>query len=113
MRTYLGFAFLVLMAASANMRGSTIADTNKFPEKVSAGTSITLAGTFDPAKKDAVLKLYLLGTDSPVVKPFPGPVNAGGKSLAGTLPDKLDPGRYYLTVAYQGATEQVPGELRV
>jgi hypothetical protein len=109
----LGFGVLVLMAASANLRGSTIADTNEFPEKVSAGTSITLAGTFDPAKKDAVLKLYLLGTDSPVVKTFSGTVNADGKLLAITLPDKLDPGRYYLTVDYQGVTEKVPGELRV
>jgi hypothetical protein len=105
-------ATLILTAVSANVRGSTIADTNKFPEKVVPGTSLTLAGTFDPAAKDVVFKLYVLGTGTPV-RTFSGTVAADGKSVAVTLPDKLDPGRYYLTVDYQGAIEKVPGELRV
>lgn len=108
----LGLAVLALTAASANARASTIADTNQFPEKVIPGTSLTLAGTFDPAKKEAVFKLYWLGTDTPA-KTFSGTVSADGKSIAVTLPDKLDPGRYYLTVDYLGATDKVPGELRV
>jgi hypothetical protein len=108
----LGLAALVLTAASANLSGLTIADTNKFPEKVIPGTSLTLTGTFDAATKDVVFKLYVLGTSAPV-KTLSGTVAADGKSVAVTLPDKLDPGRYYLTVDYQGATERVPGELRV
>jgi hypothetical protein len=108
----LGLALLVLTAASANLRASTISDTNQFPEKAIPGTSFTIAGTFDPAKKDAVFKLYRLGTDTPV-QTFSGAVGADGKSVAIKLPDKLDPGRYYLTVDYQGVTDKVPGELRV
>ena len=107
-----GLVALALMASSASSRGSTIDDTSKFPEKVNAGTSFILTGTFDPTKKDAVLKLYLLGTNKPV-RTFAGTVNPDGKSIAIALPDKLDPGRYYLTVDYQGTTEVVPGELRV
>jgi hypothetical protein len=108
-----GLVLLVLTASSARLSASTIADTNQFPEKVIPGTSFTLAGTFDPTKKDAVFKLYLLGTDTKIVKTFSGMVSADGKSVAITLPDKLDPGRYYLTLDYQGVTDNVPGELRV
>ena len=105
-------ATLVLTAVSASVGGSTIADTNPFPDKVIPGTSFTLAGTFDPANKDVVLRLYRLDTGT-LVKTFSGKVGADGKSVSATLPDKLDPGRYYLTVEYQGATEKVPGEVRV
>src|ERR1700730_10583673 len=101
-------ATLVLTAVSASVGGSTIADTNPFPDKVIPGTSFTLAGTFDPANKDVVLRLYCLDTGT-LVKTFSGKVGADGKSVSATLPDKLDPGRYYLTVEYQGATEKVPG----
>src|SRR6266849_8079837 len=112
-RIRLVLATLVLTALSANVGGSTIADTNKFPEKVSPGTSFNLVGTFDAANKDVVLKLYVLCTSTTSVRTFSGTVAADAKSVAATLPDKLDPGRYYPTVDYQGATERVPGELRV
>ena len=106
-------AALIFTAGAANASGSIIADTNKFPEKVTPGTSFTLAGTFDTSAKDVVFKLYVLGTSTTSVRTFSGTVAADAKSVAATLPDKLDPGRYYLTVDYQGATERVPGELRV
>jgi hypothetical protein len=105
-------ATLVFTAVAANASGSIIADTNKFPEKVTPGTSFTLTGTFDAAVKDVVFKLYVLGTSTPV-RTFSGTVATDAKSVALVLPDKLDPGRYYLTVDYQGATERLPGELRV
>ncbi len=112
-----GMVALLLIATSASVRGSVISDANKFPDKVVPGTSFTLAGNFDPAKKDAVFNVYVVGTDSTDDKNrlevFSGAVSADGKSITATLPRDLHLGRYYLTLNYQGATEQVPGELRV
>lgn len=113
MKTFrLAIVTLALMASSASLPGSTIDSVNKFPEKVSPGESFTLTGTFDATKKDAVLKLYVVGSKDSA-RTFAGTVNSDGKSIAITLPDKLDPGRYYLTIDYQGTSEVVPGELRV
>ena len=55
-------AALVVTIAAANLRAATLAGTNHFPKAVHPGEAVPIVGTFDPAKKDAVVKLYLLSS---------------------------------------------------
>jgi hypothetical protein len=91
---------------------SALANTTNFPESVVPGQTVAIGGDFDPAKPDAVINIYAVGTDT-VKHTVNG--KAGPKSIALKLPDDLEaPGRYYLTVDYDGLSRRlVPGELRV
>jgi hypothetical protein len=98
--------------ASRALKAASLSDSTHFPETVSAGQTITVAGKFDPAnQKSAIVKLYLVGTEA-VLKTFTGDVTDSSVSV--TLPDDLKPGRYFLTLDYDNLTNAVvPGEIRV
>ncbi len=102
---------LVVTIASANLRAATIAGTNHFPKAVHPGEAVPIVGTFDPTKKDAVIKLYLLSSGA-LQSTLSGTVSANEISFK--LPDKLAPDRYYVALDYDDLQNKpVPGELRV
>src|SRR3984893_7542256 len=109
----LGLSSLAMVLLSPRLHAATLDNTTNFPETVSPGETVTIAGTFDPAKKaNAVVKLYHVGTTA-IVDTRAGEVSA--KSIVVKLPDSnLPAGRYYVTVDEENLVDQVvPGELRV
>lgn len=105
----------VALTTSADLRAAIVDNANRFPDVVSPGQTVTVAGTFDPAiKTEVTAKLYPLGSadDKDAKEAKDGKVTTT-KQASLTLPDNLPPGRYYLKLTYNGVTEQVPGELRV
>jgi len=115
MKTLLLLGIAVVLAAAGNSRAAIVDDSNRFPDVVSPGQTVTVAGTFDPATQAVVTaKLYPLGSADPndARDAKDGKVTAARQATL-TLPDNLAPGRYYVKVTYNGVTEQAPGELRV
>jgi hypothetical protein len=109
----LGLSILAMFLPLPWLHAATLDNTTNFPEAVSPGETITIAGTFDTANKtNAVVKLYHVGTTA-IVDTRAGEV--GEKSITVKLPgSNLPAGRYYLTVDVENLVNQVvPGELRV
>ena len=102
---------LIVTIPPATSRAATVAGTNHFPKAIHSGEAVSLVGTFDPAKKDAVIKLYLLSSGA-LQSTLSGTVSANEISFR--LPEKVAPDRYYVTLDYDDLQNKlVPGELRV
>jgi hypothetical protein len=91
-------------------------DENRFSESVSAGQTLTVTGNFAAKDQTPVIKIHTVGSD---VTKDPGTAPDTTKKLSDTqlevkLPDKLAPGRYYLTLDYGDQNNKViPSEVRV
>ena len=107
------FVSLAMVPLSPRLHAATLDNTTNFPDAVSPGETVTIAGKFDPVKQPtAAVKLYHVGTTA-IVDTRTGAVT--DKSITVKLPDATLPaGRYYLTVDDENLVNQVvPGELRV
>jgi hypothetical protein len=104
----------VVFAAPAGLRAAIVDENNAFPLVVSPGQEVKVKGAFELAKPTAAAKLYPVGsTDPKGIKEAKDARVTADKEVTITLPNDLAPGRYYVKLTYNAATEQVPGELRV
>jgi hypothetical protein len=93
---------------------SKVYETNRFPDAVVPGQNVTFTGNFVSTKKDEkpVVKIHAEGSDAPAQEAKDSQLDKD--KITVTLPDKLTPGRYYLTLTYGGLQDAVvPSELRV
>src|SRR5579864_4137635 len=95
---------------------SRVDDTIRFPESISPGSTLTITGTFTGKDQQAKVKIHLVGSD---LSKDPGIDPDTTKKVSDTqidvkLPDKLAPGRYYLTLDYGDLQGKIiPGEVRI
>ena len=95
---------------------SKVHDTNRFSDSVLPGQTVTFTGEFVSPKADEkpVVKVHPEGSDAPPMEAKDAKLGDDKKTISVTLPDKLLPGRYFLTLTYAGLQDAVvPSELRV
>ena len=104
----------VVLVCSAGIYAAFVDPNYRSPDVVSPGQAVTISGTFDPAKPNISAKVFPLGSsDANKAREAKDGKVLSASQVSITLPDNLAPGRYYVQLTYDGATEQVPGELRV
>lgn len=104
----------VVFAAPAGLRAAIVDENYGFPAVVSPGQEVKINGAFELAKPAAAAKLYPVGgTDPKGIKEAKDARVTADREVTIALPNDLAPGRYYVKLTYNEATEQVPGELRV
>lgn len=111
MKTIRGLLVAVVLASPVVLRAAIVDEASQFPPVVNPGQTLSVAGTFDTTKPAPAAKLYAIGSKD--AKDAKDQKVISANQLAITLPDNLPTGRYYVKLTYNGATEQLPGELRV
>jgi hypothetical protein len=92
-----------------------VSDNVRFPETVNAGSTVSIPGNF-PGDGTATVKIHTVGSD---LSKDHGTDPDTTKKMSDTeiqvkLPDKLEPGRYLLTLSYADLKDEIiPSEVRV
>ena len=102
-----GVLFARLLSPATN---PSVDSSTHFDDSVTPGRTLSITGGFDPANPPTVY-IYEIGSSTPLLQL---PANTtDGKILTFTLPDKVTPGRYYVTLKSGDTSLPVPGELRI
>lgn len=91
-----------------------VGDNIRFPETVNAGSTLSIPGNF-PGDGTASVKIHTVGSDlSKDPGTDPDTTKKSDTEIQVQLPDKLEPGRYLLTLTYADLKNAIiPSEVRV